>query len=386
MSYAYPRSAVGGNGTISNDNTSASNQETNPVSIPTSHPFGQINDGNSVLVQNPATGYGIATVPTPNMPQQLPLGPGQGSTTSQQPPSTNTQQPSTTIHQPSPIAWSQSDANGAHAILQPPSGLYTAPSDEYSMDVYYNDTSQGTLSYEEQSAYTSSTAGSDSWTMVNTPSSGGFPASRRTSQGSWDLLSNSASMSPSESSSGVSYSAVSPQQSYTYSEPSHNTPEPAMNTMQAPEGFPPGMYKLIQDAGEGIYWLLDPAYRVYSHIPQTIMVSSRYLSPSPLQPNNPHAADPPTLPHSSNKANQFVCLWQCSTKGKFKRKADLQRHYDTCHVEHPAVWDCTMPKCGRTGLNGFSRKDHMWEHLRQYHHVDVARRTEGGYGQRKRRS
>ncbi|KAI9777144.1 MAG: hypothetical protein M1835_005314 [Candelina submexicana] len=365
MSYPYCSSAVGGNGTNSIGNTSASNQETNPGSIPTSYPFSQINNGNSVLVQNPVIGYETATVPTSNIPHQVPLGPGQGSTTSQQSPSTNTQQQrSTTIHQPSSVAWSQSDANGPHAIHQAPSGLYTAPPDEYPMEFYY--TNQGTLSYEEQSAYTPGTAGSGSWTMVNTPSSVGFPASRSTSQRSWDFLSNSASMSPAESSPGVSYSPVSPQQSYNYSEPSHNMPEPATNTMQAPEGFPPGMYKLIQDAGEGIYWLLKPAYRVYSHLPQTIMVSS-----------------------SSNKANQFVCLWHlnesCSSKGKFKRKADLQRHYDTCHVEHPAVWDCTMPKCGRTGLNGFSRKDHMWEHLRQYHRVDVARRTEGGYGQRRRR-
>ncbi|KAI9701064.1 MAG: hypothetical protein M1836_001733 [Candelina mexicana] len=162
---------VGGNSTNGNsDNTSASNQGTNLGSIPTNPaantsvessvtremqgpngevvrittvqgninglpfnglPFPQINNGNSVFVQNPVTGHGPATVPTPNVPHQLPLGPGQGSTTSQQPPSTNAQQPSsTTIHQPSPIAWLLSDANGPHAILQAPSGLYTSPSAE----------------------------------------------------------------------------------------------------------------------------------------------------------------------------------------------------------------------------------------------------------------
>jgi len=60
----------------------------------------------------------------------------------------------------------------------------------------------------------------------------------------------------------------------------------------------------------------------------------------------------------------------------FRRAADLDRHYKHVHgeesrQEHNA---CDYPKCQRRG-DPFSRKDHLRDHLRDFHKEDLPRRT-----------
>jgi len=65
----------------------------------------------------------------------------------------------------------------------------------------------------------------------------------------------------------------------------------------------------------------------------------------------------------------------------FKRKADLVRHTQCVHYAETAkIWYCDAPRCDRNknGQHGaFTRKDHLVEHLRSYHHRDIPKRKRG---------
>ena len=50
----------------------------------------------------------------------------------------------------------------------------------------------------------------------------------------------------------------------------------------------------------------------------------------------------------------------------FARAADLNRHMNTVHSSRQPM-DCPWGWCGRVGSCGFTRKDHLKEHLRAYH-------------------
>ncbi|KAL4942472.1 hypothetical protein BDV06DRAFT_192092 [Aspergillus oleicola] len=56
----------------------------------------------------------------------------------------------------------------------------------------------------------------------------------------------------------------------------------------------------------------------------------------------------------------------------FTRPADLKRHQSTVH--YPVFQNCPVPDCSRKDSNGFPRRDHLVEHLRSYHHMDVPKR------------
>ncbi|KAJ5154394.1 uncharacterized protein N7500_009833 [Penicillium coprophilum] len=63
----------------------------------------------------------------------------------------------------------------------------------------------------------------------------------------------------------------------------------------------------------------------------------------------------------------------CDHCGKsFTRFADLKRHQSSVH--YPVFRNCPVEHCSRKGSNGFPRQDHLVEHLRSYHHMDVPKR------------
>ncbi|KAI9368561.1 hypothetical protein BJX61DRAFT_211464 [Aspergillus egyptiacus] len=65
--------------------------------------------------------------------------------------------------------------------------------------------------------------------------------------------------------------------------------------------------------------------------------------------------------------------YACEDCGKsFTRPADLKRHQSTVH--YPVFQNCPVPDCSRKDNNGFPRRDHLVEHLRSYHHMDVPKR------------
>lgn len=79
------------------------------------------------------------------------------------------------------------------------------------------------------------------------------------------------------------------------------------------------------------------------------------------------SASPP-----SDKPSRSSCL--CETCGKsFTRVADVRRHQATVHF--PKLSDCPSPRCPRKGKNGLTRRDHLIEHLRSYHHMQIPKRT-----------
>lgn len=78
-------------------------------------------------------------------------------------------------------------------------------------------------------------------------------------------------------------------------------------------------------------------------------------------------------PSHYRSGSRYVCMYpRCESS--FSRSADLSRHYPTVHFPDSVRLNCPKPKCSRKGEQGFTRQDHLNEHLRQYHKEPVAKR------------
>ncbi|KAJ5970813.1 uncharacterized protein N7479_000731 [Penicillium vulpinum] len=80
-------------------------------------------------------------------------------------------------------------------------------------------------------------------------------------------------------------------------------------------------------------------------------------------------AESPVPVSVSKPAKPFGCD-HCGRS--FTRFADLKRHQSSVH--YPVFRNCPVEHCSRKGSNGFPRQDHLVEHLRSYHHMDVPKR------------
>lgn len=67
----------------------------------------------------------------------------------------------------------------------------------------------------------------------------------------------------------------------------------------------------------------------------------------------------------------------CTSNAQFTRLADLQRHQSTVHGMGTPEFPCTVPRCSRVGDKGFTRRDHLIEHLRSFHQLDIPKRKPG---------
>jgi hypothetical protein len=81
--------------------------------------------------------------------------------------------------------------------------------------------------------------------------------------------------------------------------------------------------------------------------------------------------------HSSKK---FACDFEMDSKVKcdaaFARKADRDRHRACVHQkENNRTHPCNEPGCNRNGPNGFTRKDHLTEHARNFHQKAIPKRS-----------
>ncbi|KAL4781469.1 hypothetical protein BJX76DRAFT_335267 [Aspergillus varians] len=81
----------------------------------------------------------------------------------------------------------------------------------------------------------------------------------------------------------------------------------------------------------------------------------------------------PSLDGLNQESHKPAKPFGCEDCGKsFTRPADLKRHQSTVH--YPVFQNCPVPDCSRKDSNGFPRRDHLVEHLRSYHHMDVPKR------------
>ncbi|KAH7412018.1 hypothetical protein DE146DRAFT_751160 [Phaeosphaeria sp. MPI-PUGE-AT-0046c] len=81
---------------------------------------------------------------------------------------------------------------------------------------------------------------------------------------------------------------------------------------------------------------------------------------------------------SNSRSRTWACeIAGCTSSANFTRLADLQRHQSTVHGMGTPEFPCTVPRCNRVADKGFTRRDHLVEHLRNFHHMDIPKRRPG---------
>ncbi|KAH8723376.1 hypothetical protein GQ44DRAFT_620444 [Phaeosphaeriaceae sp. PMI808] len=81
---------------------------------------------------------------------------------------------------------------------------------------------------------------------------------------------------------------------------------------------------------------------------------------------------------SNSRTRTWTCdIASCTSSANFTRLADLQRHQSTVHGVGAPEFPCTVPHCNRIADKGFTRRDHLVEHLRNFHHMDIPKRRPG---------
>ena len=88
----------------------------------------------------------------------------------------------------------------------------------------------------------------------------------------------------------------------------------------------------------------------------------------------------PHRPRPNKKDTQHTCLYAYCGK-TFTRAYDLDRHMKIHFPGSVIKLDCPKAAegsfCGRMGENGFTRRDHMQEHLRKVHVMDIPKSARG---------
>ncbi|KAF1848951.1 uncharacterized protein K460DRAFT_83129 [Cucurbitaria berberidis CBS 394.84] len=176
--------------------------------------------------------------------------------------------------------------------------------------------------------------------------------------------------------SGHSYSSSDPD-NYSYA-PAYPSTVPQYTQTQINQYFaqyqcyPPQPYHVIAD---------------YYTQPVTVAHTSYQPAVAELPYDTAHwqgQADNLELPTSQGptRSNSSTRTWtcdipSCTSAANFTRLADLQRHQSTVHGVGTPEYPCTVPHCNRVGNKGFTRRDHLIEHLRNFHHIDIPKRRPG---------
>ncbi|KAL4926857.1 C2H2-type zinc finger protein [Aspergillus undulatus] len=161
-----------------------------------------------------------------------------------------------------------------------------------------------------------------------------------------------------------------------------------------PLSHPPSASPLPFEASpmsSDIYYEFNPTF-VYTPdafpAAPAIMDAHHAQAPTSFPSSNPTSSSASTWSHTSMPPEQSIFPpldglhheptkpakpYPCTDCGKaFTRPADLKRHQTTVH--YPVFQNCPVPDCSRKDSNGFPRRDHLVEHLRSYHHMDVPKR------------
>jgi hypothetical protein len=89
---------------------------------------------------------------------------------------------------------------------------------------------------------------------------------------------------------------------------------------------------------------------------------------------NPPGANSATVQDTTSagpSGKQYRCMFRyAGCESSFGRKQDWKKHLTSRHhLEHPAIYRCTVKDCNQPADYVFSRKDHLKEHLKKIHHL-----------------
>lgn len=185
---------------------------------------------------------------------------------------------------------------------------------------------------------------------------------------------------PSPAMSGYSYSS-SDQGSYSYQQQPRYQPGVPQYTQQQINAYyvqyqcyPPQPWQMIQD-----YYVEQPmgvTPALYQE-PVTGYESTEWQTQSTdmnLSTGQSHKRSK----SSTARPKTWTCdIPSCTSSAHFTRLADLQRHQSTVHGVGTPEYPCHVARCNRVGEKGFTRRDHLVEHLRNFHHIDIPRRKPG---------
>ncbi|KAL6707320.1 hypothetical protein ACN47E_004308 [Coniothyrium glycines] len=136
--------------------------------------------------------------------------------------------------------------------------------------------------------------------------------------------------------------------------------------------YPPQPYHIIPD----YYVQQIPAVQQAYH--QPIITTMNDTANWQSQPDLPTVPSAQGTARSNSRVRTWNCdIPNCSSSANFTRLADLQRHQSTVHGIGTPEYPCTVPRCSRVGDKGFTRRDHLVEHLRNFHHIDIPKRRPG---------
>ncbi|KAF1939478.1 hypothetical protein EJ02DRAFT_456885 [Clathrospora elynae] len=178
---------------------------------------------------------------------------------------------------------------------------------------------------------------------------------------------------PSPAMSGYSYSSPD-QGNYSYTTPYQGSvpqyTQSQINTYFAQyQCYPPQPYQVIAD-----YYIQPVAPIGYQ---QTVGVAydTGHWQTQGENLNLPTSQGPT---RSNSRTKTWTCdVQSCTSSANFTRLADLQRHQSTVHGMGTPEYPCTVPRCNRIADKGFTRRDHLVEHLRNFHHIDIPKRQPG---------
>ncbi|KAF2267145.1 hypothetical protein CC78DRAFT_91801 [Lojkania enalia] len=154
--------------------------------------------------------------------------------------------------------------------------------------------------------------------------------------------------------------------------------------------YPPAPYWVIDEYGRQTYFAVAPTYppNLAPHFP-SFPPSGQSLNHTSTVPNIlAPPQDEETLRRRRSRSDRrsrsrtpsrtWTCDYpNCTSTANFTRLADLQRHQSTVHASGPPGYPCYVPRCSRVGDKGFTRRDHLVEHLRNFHHLNIDKRKQG---------
>ncbi|KAF2634237.1 hypothetical protein P280DRAFT_474782 [Massarina eburnea CBS 473.64] len=117
-------------------------------------------------------------------------------------------------------------------------------------------------------------------------------------------------------------------------------------------------------------------YIIIEDYPTRTVVPSNY-DQTTTTTQSAYLTQTPKIARSRSPKTWRCDLPNCTSTANFTRLADLQRHQSTVHGVGTPDYPCSVKDCSRIGDKGFTRRDHLVEHLRNFHHIDIPKRRAG---------